>query len=351
MLTCLCDTHTRKNIEHPPVVRQTQTQYFMKKIAVFTSGGDAPGMNACLRAVVRTGLHKGLEVVGIKRGYEGMIERDFIAMNAHSVSGIIQQGGTILQSARSDRFRTEAGRKQAYENLKAEGIEGIVAIGGDGTFTGASVFMNEYPDIAIVGCPGTIDNDLYGTDFTIGYDTAINTAMNAIDNIKDTANAHNRLFFIEVMGRDAGFIALRSGIASGAEAVLVPETKTNIDALVASLKENFYNKKTSSIVIVAEGDDAGGAFEIAEAVKKQMDYYDIRVSILGHVQRGGRPTAMERVRASRMGMEAVKALLDGKKGVMIGTLHRDISYTPFEKAIKHHQEMNPMLLEIVEVLG
>ena len=323
----------------------------MKKIAVFTSGGDAPGMNACLRAVVRTGIHKGLEVVGIKRGYEGLLDADFIPMESHSVSGIIQKGGTILQSARSDRFRTKKGRKLAYENLQKAGIEGIVAIGGDGTFTGASVFMKEYPDIAIVGCPGTIDNDLYGTDFTIGYDTAINTAMNAIDNVKDTANAHNRLFFIEVMGRDAGFIALRSGIATGAEAVLVPESKTNIDELVKELRQNHENKKTASIVIVAEGDDAGGAFEVAEAVKKQTDIYDIRVTILGHVQRGGRPTAMERVRASRMGMEAVKALLDGKKGVMIGTLHRAISYTPFEKAIKHHERMNPMLLEMINILG
>ncbi len=323
----------------------------MKKIAVFTSGGDAPGMNACLRAVVRTGLHHGLEVVGIKRGYEGIMDGDFIPMNGYAVSGIIQQGGTILQSARSERFRTKEGRKMAYQNLKNAGIEGIVAIGGDGTFTGASVFMSEYPDIKIVGCPGTIDNDLFGTDFTIGYDTAINTAMNAIDNIKDTANAHNRVFFIEVMGRDAGFIALRSAIATGAEAVLVPETTSDIDGLVKLLKSNYKNKKKASIIIVAEGDDAGGAMDVANAVKAQVDYFDIRVTILGHVQRGGRPTAMERVRASQMGIEAVNALLDGKKGVMIGQIHNKMVHTPFEKAIKHHDEMNKQLLTVVDILG
>ncbi len=322
----------------------------MKKIAVFTSGGDAPGMNACLRAVVRTGIYHNLDVIGIKRGYEGMIDGDFHAMSAHSVSGILHQGGTILQSARSNRFRTKEGRQLAYEQLQKAGIEGVVAIGGDGTFSGASVFMKEHT-IPFVGCPGTIDNDLFGTDFTIGYDTAINTAMDAIDKIKDTANAHNRLFFIEVMGRDAGFIALRSAIASGAEAVLVPETKTDMDALVASLKQNYENKKTASIVIVAEGDDAGGAFQIAEAVKKRMDYYEVKVSILGHIQRGGRPTAMERVRASRMGMEAVKALLDGKKGCMIGQIHNETSYIPFDKATKHHEEIKPELLEMVEILG
>lgn len=322
----------------------------MKKIAVFTSGGDAPGMNACLRAVVRTGISQGMEVIGIKRGYEGMIDGDFLEMDAHSVSGIIQKGGTILQSARSDRFRTPEGRKVAFEQLQKAGIEGIVAIGGDGTFTGASVFMKEY-DLPIVGTPGTIDNDLYGTDFTIGYDTAINTAMAAIDNIKDTANAHNRLFFIEVMGRDAGFIALRSGIATGAEAVLVPESKTNIDELIQSLEKNYQNKKTSSIVIVAEGDDAGGAFEIAKKVKERIDYYETKVTILGHVQRGGRPTCMERVLASRLGMEAVYALQKGIRGVMVGQIHKDIVYTPFEQAIKHHQTMNPLLLNIVDVLG
>ncbi|MBK8705178.1 MAG: 6-phosphofructokinase [Saprospiraceae bacterium] len=323
----------------------------MKTIAVFTSGGDAPGMNACIRAVVRSAIHFGLDVYGIKRGYEGMIKGEFKKMSANSVSGIIQTGGTILRSARSDAFRTPEGRQKAYEQLKKKGIEGIVAIGGDGTFTGAQVFMQEYPDLAIVGCPGTIDNDLYGTDFTIGYDTAINTAMNAIDNIKDTANAHDRLFFVEVMGRDAGFIALSSGIASGAEAVMVPESKTSIDKLIQTLEENFQKKKNASIVVVAEGDDAGGAFQVAEAVKKRFSRYEIKVCILGHLQRGGRPTCMDRVRASRMGIAAVKALMEGQKGVMIGEWHRSIKYVPFEKAIKHNAELNPTLLEMVKILA
>ncbi|MEL7117883.1 MAG: 6-phosphofructokinase [Bacteroidota bacterium] len=323
----------------------------MKRIAVFTSGGDSPGMNACIRAVVRTARHHGIGVTGIRRGFQGMIDGDFIEMGASSVSGIIQMGGTILRSARSKDFRTVEGRKKAYENLKAEGIDSIVAIGGDGTFTGASVFINEYPDISIVGCPGTIDNDLYGTDYTIGYDTAINTAMNAIDNIKDTANAHDRLFFIEVMGRDAGFIALNAGIATGAEAILIPENKTNVDGLVDTLKTNHLNKKNSCIVVVAEGDDAGGALTIAQKVGEQFEEYEIKVSILGHIQRGGRPTCMERVRASRMGMEAVKALMEGVKGVMIGEVNHKIVHTPFEKACKTHQEVDPTLIEMVKVLA
>jgi 6-phosphofructokinase 1 len=323
----------------------------MKKIAVFTSGGDAPGMNACIRAVVRTALHNDLEVVGIMRGYAGMIAGDFVPMQANSVSNIIQLGGTILRSARSKEFRETEGRAQAYQQLKSQGIDGVVAIGGDGTFRGAQVFMSEYPDISFVGVPGTIDNDLFGTDFTLGYDTAINTAMNAIDNIKDTANAHDRLFFVEVMGRDAGFIALRTGIATGAEAVLVPESKTNIDALIDNLKQNYNNKKSSSIVVVAEGDDAGGAFAIADQVKAQFQDYDIRVTILGHIQRGGRPTCMERVLASRLGMESVRALLQGKKGVMVGQINKEIVFTPFEQATKHHQEMNKVLMEMVEILA
>jgi 6-phosphofructokinase 1 len=322
----------------------------MKKIAVFTSGGDAPGMNACIRAVVRTSLYYKLEAVGIRRGYQGIIDADFWEMNAHSVSNILQLGGTILRSARCDDFRTPEGRKKAYEQLKKHQIDGIVAIGGDGTFTGANIFMSEYPDISIMGCPGTIDNDLYGTDFTIGYDTAINTAMNAIDNIKDTANAHDRLFFVEVMGRDAGFIALRTALATGAEAVLIPETKTDITDLVDKLNQFYHKKKNSSIVIVAEGDDAGGAFKIAEEVQKHCPY-EIRVSILGHMQRGGRPTCMERVRASRMGIAAVKALLEGRKGEMVGEVNNKIVFTPFEKAIKHHMEINPSMLEMVEILS
>lgn len=322
----------------------------MKKIAVFTSGGDAPGMNACIRAVVRTTLRNGHKAVGIYRGYQGMIEGEFQEMKRNAVSNIIQLGGTILRSARSQDFRTPEGRARAYQHLKSADISGIVAIGGDGTFTGARIFMEEYPDIAIVGCPGTIDNDLFGTDYTIGYDTAINTAMAAIDNIKDTANAHDRLFFVEVMGRDAGYIALRTGIATGAEEVLIPETVTDMDALINKLNDDYSRKKNSSIVVVAEGDDAGGAFDIAEKVSKACPY-ETKVTVLGHVQRGGRPTCMDRVRASRMGMSAVKALLDGRKGVMIGEVHRKITYTPFEKAIKQNMSINPILLEMVEVLS
>ena len=323
----------------------------MKKIAVFTSGGDAPGMNACIRAVVRTALHYGMETMGIRRGYEGMIEDDFIILDSTAVSGIIQKGGTILQSARSKEFRTPEGRKKAYDNLIKHGIAGIVAIGGNGTFTGADVFCKEYPDIKIIGIPGTIDNDLFGTDYTIGFNTAINTAMEAIDKLKDTAHAHNRLFFVEVMGRDAGFIAMYSGIATGAEAVLVPEFKMDIDELINNLKENFERKKTSSIVVVAEGNENGGAFEIANKVKDQFDKYDIRVTILGHVQRGGSPTCLERVIASRLGMESVKALLNGQNRVMVGQIHKDIVYTPFEKAIKHHNKIENILSHLSEVLS
>jgi len=324
----------------------------MKKIGVFTSGGDAPGMNACTRAVVRTALHYGIGVVGIRRGYQGLIENDLIEMDHYSVSNIMQLGGTILRSARSEEFKTVEGRKKAYTNLKAADIDGVVAIGGDGTFRGASVFMEEYPDVRFVGCPGTIDNDLYGTDFTIGYDTAINTAMNAIDNIKDTAHAHDRLFFVEVMGRDAGFIALRAGISTGAEAILIPESKTNIDSLIERLREGYDNKKTSSIVVVAEGDEAGGAFKVAEEIKRRgFSNYEIKVSILGHMQRGGRPTCMERTRASQMGLAAVEALMEGQKGVMIGIIHKNIAYTPFDQATKHNLELNPMLLKLVDILS
>ena len=322
----------------------------MKKIAVFTSGGDAPGMNACIRAVVRTGLKKGLEVIGIKRGFQGMIDGDFVLMDNASVAGIIHQGGTILQSARCDEFRTKEGRLKAFHQLKEEGVEGVVAIGGDGTFTGSNICSKEF-DIPFVGTPGTIDNDLYGTDFTIGYDTAINTAMKAIDNIKDTANAHNRLFIIEVMGRDAGFIALRSAIATGAEAVLIPESKTDAESLIQTLQFNQERKKRANIIIVAEGDESGGAFKTAEAIKARFPFFETKVTILGHIQRGGRPTCMERVRASRMGMEAVNALLNGASCVMVGQVHEKIVLTPFEKAAKHHQEINPNLLEMVEMLA
>jgi 6-phosphofructokinase 1 len=323
----------------------------MKKIAVFTSGGDSPGMNANIRAVVRTALHFNCEVFGIRRGYEGLIDNDIAQLGSKDVSNIIQLGGTFLQTARSQRFMTAEGRQQAFENLQKHGIEGIVACGGNGTFTGAKIFMEEHPEIKIVGTPGTIDNDLYGTDFTIGYDTAVNTAMNAIDNIKDTANAHGRVFFVEVMGRDAGFIALRSAIATGAEAVLVPETHTDLDALIRNLNDNYEKKKRASIVVVAEGDDAGNAFQVLEKIRPQLLAQDIRVTVLGHVQRGGRPTVSDRVLASRLGLEAVRALLEGKSGVALGQISGEISFTPFETAIKHHNRIKPSLLEMVEILS
>ncbi len=322
----------------------------MKKIAVFTSGGDSPGMNACIRAVVRTALHYQKEVVGIRRGYQGLIENEFVDMQTQSVSNIIQKGGTILGTARSKDFMTVEGRARAYENLKRHQIDGVVAIGGDGTFTGAKVFMEEFPDVHFVGIPGTIDNDLYGTDFTIGYDTAINTAMHAIDNIKDTADSHSRLFFVEVMGRDAGFIAVRSGVASGAEAILIPETKTSIDELINTLSENYARKKRSSIVVVAEGDDFGGAYKISEAIKGKIPYDDIRVTVLGHVQRGGSPTCNDRFLASRLGIGAVEALIANKKGIMIGEQCHKLVHIPFEKAIKHNQSLKPYLTEVMNIL-
>ena len=323
----------------------------MKKIAVFTSGGDSPGMNANVRAVVRTALYYGMSVVGIRNGYEGMIDGDMFEMTSKDVSNILQLGGTILGTARSERFMTLEGRNQAYANLQKFGIEGIVACGGNGTYTGALVFMAEHPDIRMVGTPGTIDNDLYGTDYTIGYDTAVNTAMNAIDNIKDTANSHGRVFFVEVMGRDAGFIALRSAIAVGAEVVLVPETFTDLNVVVKTLNTNYENKKRASIVIVAEGDDAGDAFEIVKQIKDRLLSKDIRVTVLGHIQRGGRPTVGDRVLASRLGLEAVRALRDGKVGLAIGQINNEIAYTPFEEAIKHHQTINPSWLEMVDILS
>lgn len=322
----------------------------MKKIAVFTSGGDSPGMNACIRAVVRTGIYNDCEIFGIMSGYEGMINGDIIPLDSSSVSGIIQRGGTILKSARSKKFMTEEGRKLAYENLKKHGIEGIVAIGGDGTFKGASVFMSEY-DVSFIGLPGTIDNDLAGTDFTIGYDTALNTVVEAVDKLRDTAASHDRLFFVEVMGKDAGFIALRSGVAVGAEAILIPETETHIDKLIALLEKGWRKNKKSSIIIVAEGDDEGGAYQIAEKVKAKFDNYDTRVTVLGHIQRGGNPSCSDRVLASRLGHEAVHALLKSRKGEMVGIINNKVLYTPFEKAIKHTTKVNNHLLELAEILS
>lgn len=322
----------------------------MKKIGLFTSGGDAPGMNACIRAVVRTALSKGVEVVGIHRGFEGMIQGEFQEMDANSVGNIIQRGGTILQSARSKAFRTVEGRKQAFQNLNAKGIEGLIAIGGDGTFTGAKIFQEEYP-VKCIGIPGTIDNDLFGTDATIGYDTALNTVVEAVDKIKDTAAAHNRLFFVEVMGKDAGFIALRSGIAVGAEAILLPEVPTHIEELVEQLEKGWQRKKSSAIILVAEGDDAGGAYQIAELVKARFDHYETKVTVLGHIQRGGSPSAADRVLASELGFAATISLLEGKSNAMMGSLNKKMVLTPFEKAIKHHQKLNQNLLDLANILS
>lgn len=319
----------------------------MNCIGVYTSGGDAPGMNACVRAVVRTCIYHGIKVVGIRRGYEGMIESDFVEMDARSVSNIIQRGGTILKSSRSERFRTPEGRKKAFKNLKKAGIEGMVAIGGDGTFAGARAFSSEHA-IPIVGAPGTIDNDLYGTDFTIGYDTALNTAMEGIDKIRDTADSHNRIFFVEVMGRDAGFLALNSGIAAAAEAVLIPEEETIIEDIIKKLEQG--RKKDSNIIVVAEGDDAGGAFEVAKKVEENYDY-QTRVVVLGHIQRGGSPSCFDRVLASRMGMAAVEALREGLSNVMIGMVNDEIKYTSFDKACKHEQQINKNLFDLLNILS
>jgi len=321
----------------------------IKNIGLYTSGGDAPGMNAAIRAVVRTALYYDIQVTGIIRGYEGMIKGDFMPMHRKSVSNIVQRGGTILKTARSEQFKTAEGRKIAYENLKKNNIDALIAIGGDGTFTGAKIFSQEF-DIPVLGLPGTIDNDLAGTDFTIGYDTAINTVVDAVDKIRDTAESHDRLFIVEVMGRDSGLIALRTGIAAGAEAILIPENKTGMAGLFDRL-ENGRKDKTSRIIIAAEGDDAGGAFEIGRIITEKFPHYDTRVSILGHIQRGGKPTCMDRVLASRVGVAAVEALRDGRSGEMVGVIHNEISYTPFDHAIKHSHEINDKFLKIVEILS
>jgi 6-phosphofructokinase len=322
----------------------------IKKIGVLTSGGDAPGMNAAVRAVTRTGIYNRLKVIGIRHGYEGMINGHFKELKAHSVSDIIQKGGTILKTARSKTFRTIEGRKQAYENLRAEGMDAVVVIGGDGTLTGARKFSEEF-DIPFVGIPGTIDNDIYGTDYTIGYDTALNTVVEAIDKIRDTASSHNRLFFIEVMGRDAGFIAYRSGIACGAEAILIPEIKGQVEGLKDFLEKGFKRRKSANIIIVSEGDESGGAFSIAKKVKKDFVDYDVRVSILGHMQRGGTPSAYDRVTASLFGHAAVQALMDDQKSVMVGMDNGEISHCTFNKAIKRNKTLDVEKMDIAEILS
>lgn len=322
----------------------------INKIGVFTSGGDSPGMNACIRAVVRTAINANLEVAGIIRGYEGMINGEFVELNARSVSNIIQRGGTILKSARSENFLKAEGRLKAFKNLEKEKIDALVAIGGDGTFRGALALSAEF-NIPIVGIPGTIDNDLSGTDYTLGFDTAVNTAVEAIDKIRDTAASHDRLFFIEVMGRDAGYIALWSGIAGGAEAILMPEEKTNIDALADLIVEGKKKNKSSNIVIVSEGDDAGGAVDIARMVKSKFPdkSIDTRVTILGHIQRGGSPSAFDRILGSRLGMAAVDSLLNGQRDIMVGVLNNAVVLTPFKTAVKQQKQIDPELLKLAKI--
>jgi len=321
----------------------------IKKIGVFTSGGDAPGMNACIRAVVRTAIYLGKEVVGIQQGYQGMIDKKFIPMDARSVRNIIQMGGTILKTARCMDFRAPEGRAFAYKNLKEEGIDALVPIGGDGTFTGAEFLSREF-DIPVVCVPGTIDNDLYGSDYTLGYDTATNTVIDAIDKIRDTAASHDRLFFIEVMGRDSGCIALHAGIAGGAEAILLPEKATAIDELIEKLEKST-EKKASSIVIIAEGDKNGGAYNVAKRVKEKFNY-DIKVTILGHLQRGGSPSSFDRVLGGRLGYAAVKALLAGENRKMVGLRDNQIKLTELTEAIHNHSfKLEEDLLEMAHILS
>ncbi len=323
----------------------------IRKLGVFTSGGDAPGMNACIRAVVRTSAFMGLEVVGIRKGYQGMLDSDFWDMDARSVGNIIHLGGTILKTARCLDFKKDEGTEKAYKNLKAKGIDALVAIGGDGTARGAERLSSRF-EIPVMCIPGTIDNDLYGSDFTLGFDTATNTVIEAIDKIRDTAASHNRLFFVEVMGRDSGCIALRSGIAGGAEAVLLPERETEIDDLIEKLSMDAKNKKTSSIVIVAEGDKSGGAYHLAKRVTEKFDFYDIKVTILGHLQRGGSPSSFDRVLASRLGYAAVKGLLSGKSRQIVGLRGNSIVMTPLTEALNNTEfRLEEDLMEMVSVLS
>lgn len=322
----------------------------MKKIVVYTSGGDSPGMNACVRAVVRTAMFNNVEVIGAIRGYEGMINNDFVTLNSRSVSNIVQRGGTILKTARSAGFMTPEGRKKAYENLTAQGIEGMVCIGGNGSFTGAKIFFEEY-GIPCIGAPGTIDNDLYGTDFTIGFDTAVNTAVEAIDKIRDTADSHDRVFFIEVMGRHAGFIALAAGIAGGAESILIPESSEDWHKMLDLFMGENRSKKAFTIVVVAEGEEHGGAMEIVTQLKTMDSKFDARVTILGHIQRGGSPTAYDRVLASRLGNAAVEALLRGETNKMAGLRHNMVVYTSFDDAINKTKHLNPDLMRLVDVFN
>lgn len=320
------------------------------KIGVLTSGGDAPGMNAAIRAVVRTGLYHGLEMFGIMRGYQGMIDDDILKMETKSVANIIQRGGTILKTARCKDFFEYEGRKKAYDNLKDRGIDGLVIIGGDGSFRGAVQFSTEF-DIPCIGLAGTIDKDIYGTDFTIGFDTAVNTAVEAIDKVRDTMDAHDRIFIIEVMGRDAGYIALHSGIATGAENILIPERKTDIKDIVASLQEKERRKKLVNLIVVAEGDEFGGADVVYKVLKEKLPQAEIRVCILGHIQRGGSPSCLDRLIASRMGYHAVECLLEGRHNVFVGIMNNKMHYIPLENAVKNKAKISEEWLRIVKILA
>lgn len=319
--------------------------------AVFTSGGDAPGMNACIRAVVRTALFNGCTISGVLRGYQGLIENDLVPLNARSVSNIIQRGGTILKAARSKDFMTDDGMAKAYQNLKSANVDAVVAIGGDGTFRGADAFCNRYPDIRIIGVPGTIDNDIAGTDFTLGFDTALNTVIESVDKIRDTAASHDRCFFVEVMGRDSGCIALWAGLAGGAEEILLPERTTDVDSLVEVLQKGRDKNKSSSIIIVAEGEKSGGAAEVAAKVKERLPQYDTKVTVLGHVQRGGSPTVADRILGSKFGVWAVEALLKGHTRQMVGIRKGEMLMTPFSGAVRENQPLDAELYRINQMLA
>lgn len=322
----------------------------ISKIAVMTSGGDSPGMNAAIRSVVRTCAYHKIECVGCYRGYEGMIDGDFIDLDARSVRGVINKGGTFLKSARSERFRTKEGRAQAHKQLRDNNIDAVVLIGGDGTFTGGLIFNKEF-GFPVMGIPGTIDNDINGTDRTLGYDTALNTAVEAIDKIRDTAHSHDRLFFVEVMGRDVGHIALNAGVGAGAEEILIPEEDMGIDRLVESLERSKKSGKSSSIVVVAEGDKIGrSVFELKDYVDEHLKTYDVRVSVLGHMQRGGSPTCYDRVLASRMGVKAVESLLEGKSNYMVGTIHDKMALCPLENALKGNSKINKELIRVSDIM-
>jgi 6-phosphofructokinase 1 len=320
------------------------------KIGVLTSGGDSPGMNAAVRAVVRTAIYHGMEVYGIMRGYSGMVENEIFKMESKSVANIIQRGGTILKTSRCKEFFTPEGRKIAHDNLKKLGINGLVVIGGDGSFRGAQIFSNEY-DIPCIGLPGTIDKDIAGTDFTIGFDTAVNTAVEAIDKIRDTADAHNRLFIIEVMGRDAGYIALHSGIATGAENILIPERKTVMEDIVKALEEKERRHKLVNLIVVAEGEEFGGANEVAKVIQERLPQQEVRVCILGHIQRGGSPSCMDRLIASRMGYHAVECLMEGRHNVFVGIVNNKMNYTPLNEAVKKKQRISEEWMKVVKILS